>query len=160
MTVFLKILGIVVTGNVAMSHERNFRGKRMREAMDQAGLTSGQVAYRMGVSDGTVRGWTTGRRGIGLEELVGFAGIVGYPVEYFIYPEYQLPKDFSLRHEVEKLAEEVAKLVGKVSEEPCVYLTTADVLEHLRKTHHLDDETVEAIRRIIESSRKCENKDS
>lgn len=51
---FLKNLGNVVTGDVAMSNERNFRGKRMREAMDQAGLTSGQVAYRMGVSDGAV----------------------------------------------------------------------------------------------------------
>ena len=156
---FLKILGKVVTGNVAMSNERNFRGKRMREAMNHAGLTSGQVAYRMGVSDGAVRGWTTGRRGIGLEELVKFAGIVGYPVEYFLYPEYQLPRDFSLRHEVGKLAEEVAKLADRIAEEPGVYLTTTDALEHIRKAHHLNGETVEAIRRIIESSPKCDGED-
>lgn len=94
-----------------------------------------------------------------MEELVKFAGIVGYPVDYFLYPEYRLPRDFSLRHEVGKLAEEVAKLAEKVSEEPGVYLTTTDAIEHIRKAHHLDDETVEAIRRIIESSHKREGKD-
>ena len=133
-----------------MSHQHNFRGKRMREAMDQSGLTSGQVAYRMGVSDGTVRGWTTGRRGIGPEELVKFAEIVGYPVEYFLYPESQLPEDFSLRHEVRRLSEQVTELAERVAEERSTYIATDEkALEHLREAHDLSDEDVEEIRRII-----------
>lgn len=132
-----------------MSHQHNFRGKRMREAMDKLGLSSGQVAYRMGVSDGTVRGWTTGRRGMGPEELVKFAEIVGYPVEYFLYPESQLPEDFSLRHEVRRLSQQVTKLAEKVAEEHAPYATDEEALEHLREAHNLTDEDVEEIRRII-----------
>lgn len=117
--------------------------------MDRAGLTSGQVAYRMGVSDGTVRGWTTGRRGIAPEDLVRFAEIVSYPVEYFLHPEYQLPEDFSLRHEVHKLSQQVTKLAEKVAEEHAPYMSDEEALEQLRKAHNLSDETVEEIRRII-----------
>ena len=137
-----------------MRSEHNFRGKRMREAMDRAGLTSGQVAYLMNVSDGTVRGWTTGRRGIGPDELAGFARVVGYPVEYFLYPDYQLPRDFSLHFEVKKLSEEVAKLAERVAEETGTYTATDEALTHLRKAHHLDDEAIDAIRRIIEDAQK------
>lgn len=122
----------------------------MREAMDEVGLTSGQVAYRMGVSDGTVRGWTTGRRGIGPEELVKFAGIIGYPIEYFLYPECQLPEDFSLRGEVRRLTQEVTRLAEKVAEEHGVYIASDEqALEHLREAHNLTDEALDAIRRII-----------
>lgn len=129
----------------------------MREAMDKAGLTSGQVAYRMGVSDGTVRGWTTGRRGIGPDELALFASIVGYPVEYFMYPEHRLPADFSLCHEVQKLAEEVARLVERVGEERGAYIVSDEaVLEHLREVHNLSDEAVEEIRRLIGEWKKRE----
>lgn len=150
---FLEIFGTVVPGHVAMSHEHNFRGKRMREAMDKAGLTSGQVAYRMGVSDGTVRGWTTGRRGIGPDELAAFAGIVGYPVDYFMYQECQLPGDFSLRYEVKRLAEEVAKLVERIDKEGGAYITTDDeAIDYLQRVHHLPEKDVKVIRRIIEKA--------
>ena len=104
----------------------------------------------MGVSDGTVRGWTTGRRGMGPEELVKFAEIVGYPVEYFLYPESQLPEDFSLRHEVSRLSEQVIRLAERVAEERGGYIVTDEqALEHLREAHNLTDEDVEEIRRII-----------
>jgi transcriptional regulator with XRE-family HTH domain len=123
----------------------------MREAMDRAGLTSGQVAYRMGVSDGTVRCWTTGRRGIGPDDLSRFAGIVGYPVEYFLREESCLPEDFSIRQEVERLSLRVAELAEKVSEERSGYMAGDDeALGHLRRAHSLTDEDMEAIRRIIE----------
>lgn len=74
-----------------MTQDHNWRGRRMREAMDIVGLSSGQVAVRMGVTGGAVRGWTTGRRKIGLEEMEKFAMVVGLPVEYFMKPEASLP---------------------------------------------------------------------
>jgi len=123
----------------------------MREAMDMAGLTSGQVAYRMGVSDGTVRCWTTGRRGISPDDLARFAQIVGYPAEYFLREESRLPQDFSIRQEVERLSQRVAELAEKVSEERAGYMAgDEEVLEHLRRSHSLTDEDMEAIKRIIE----------
>jgi transcriptional regulator with XRE-family HTH domain len=134
-----------------VSYERNFRGKRMRAAMDRAGLTSGQVAYRMGVSDGTVRCWTTGRRGISPDDLARFAEIVNYPVEYFFREDSRLPEDFSFRQEVQKLSRQVTELAKKVSEEHATY-TAGDegALEYLRQKHALTEEDMEAIRRIIE----------
>lgn len=121
--------------------------------MDRACLTSGQLAYRMGVSDGTVRGWTTGRRGIRPDQLAQFASIVGYPVEYFMCPEYRLPGEFSLCYQVKELAEGVAGLVEKIGEEGGAYIRTDDeALDYLREAHHLQENHVEAIRQIIEKA--------
>lgn len=139
-----------------MKNEQNFRGKRMREAMNRTGMTSGQVGYRMGVSDGAVRCWTSGRRGVGTDEIARFAEIVGYPVEYFLYRESRLPSDFALRHEVEKLAEQVSRLADKVAEEKAQYSVATDdhALDQLRKAYNLGDEAVESIRKIIEDSQQ------
>lgn len=117
--------------------------------MDEAGLTSGQVAYRMGVSDGAVRGWTTGRRGITTEDIAKFADIVGYPVGYFLYEDYELSPDFSLGQEVKRLSEQVEKLLEKVPH----HLTEEQCLEYLRESLHLDNESMNAIRRILRDAK-------
>lgn len=84
-----------------------------------------------------------------------FSEIVGYPLEYFLYQEYKLPDDFSLRHEVRRLAQEVTRLAYKVAEEHGEYFATDEqALEHLRRAHDLSDETVEAIRRLIDEQNK------
>lgn len=90
-----------------MSNEArdNWRGRRMREAMEARGLTSGQIAQRMDVTDGAVRAWTTGHRQISVDDLERFAFIVRYPVEYFIREEYRLPKDFDLHERLKELTE-------------------------------------------------------
>jgi len=134
-----------------MSDERNFRGKRMREAMNRVGLTSGQVAYRMKVSDGAVRCWTTGRHGIGTDDLVTFAEVVGHPVEYFFSQDYRLPDDFSLRCELLKLNERVEQLTEKVGNEPGFRIASdEEAISYLRRTHNLSDEAVASIRQVIE----------
>ena len=134
-----------------MSNEPNFRGRRMREAMDRAGFTSGQVAYRMNVSDGAVRCWTTGRHGVGTDDLVRFAEVVGHPVEYFLSPGYRLPDDFSLRCELRKLNERVEQLTEKVGNEPGFRIANdEEAIAYLRTTHNLSDEGVACIRQVIE----------
>lgn len=133
-----------------MRHESNFRGERMREAMDAAGLSSGQVAYRLNVSDGAVRGWTTGRRRIGIDDLMRFAVVVGYPVGYFVDPDFRLPSDFSLRIEVAKLTEQVVRLNEQIGHEPGSTVTSdEEALSYLKSSHNLSEEAVEAIRAIF-----------
>ena len=120
----------------------------MREAMDRARLTSGQVAYRMSVSDGTVRCWTSGRRRIGTDDLARFAGIVGHPVEYFLKPDYQLPDDLDLRLELARLVEQVARLAERI-EERSRTRTDDHALAYLREAHGLTESDLAAIQRII-----------
>ena len=133
-----------------MGDEHNFRGKRMREAMDRTGLTSGQVAYRMKVSDGAVRCWTTGRHGIGTDDLLKFAEIVEHPIEYFLSPDYRLPDDFSLRCELRKLNERVEMLTEKVGNEPGFRIASdEEAIAYLRRSHNLSDEAVARLRQLI-----------
>lgn len=47
-----------------MALKDNWLGKRIKFAMKSAGLSSAQLAYKIGVKDGSVRGWTTGQHGI------------------------------------------------------------------------------------------------
>jgi len=127
--------------------------------MDRVGLTSGQVAYRLGVSDGTVRGWTTGRRGIGADDLARFADLVAYPVEYFLRQEYRLSEDFSLRYEVHKLSTQMSYLIEKIAEEPAKYIASDDqALSYLRDTHRLSSEDIESICKIIKKAGNREEK--
>jgi|GEM_PF-3293525 len=134
-----------------MSNEDNFRGKRMRAAMERAGLTSGQVAYRMNVSDGAVRCWTTGRHAISTDDLVRFAAVVDHPVEYFVSQSYRLPDDFSLRCELRKFNERVEQLSEKIGNQPGFRIASdEEAIAYLCRTHNLSDETVACIRELIE----------
>lgn len=134
-----------------MSNRQNFRAARMKEAMDRAGMSSGQVAIRMNVSGGAVRGWTTGRRGIGPDELVQFAEVVNYPVDYFLSLDSKLPDDFSLRYELRKLNELVEHLTEKVGSEPGFRISSdEEAIAYLRKKHNLSSEAVARIRQVIE----------
>jgi transcriptional regulator with XRE-family HTH domain len=92
----------------------NFTGQRMRQAMDERGLTSGEIAKVMHVSDGAVRGWTTGRRKIGLDDLSSFATIVGYPIEYFIKADYVLHEGFAVHDQLQKLARDIDDLSKRI----------------------------------------------
>ncbi|MCL4551976.1 MAG: hypothetical protein M1305_00245, partial [Candidatus Marsarchaeota archaeon] len=106
---------------------------------------------RMNVSGGAVRGWATGRRGIGPDELVKFAAVVKHPVEYFLSPDYKLPDDFSLRHELWRLGELVQQLTEKVGREPGFRISSdEEAIDYLRRTHNLDSEAVARIRQIVE----------
>lgn len=93
--------------------------------------------------------YVSGRRGITPDDLAKFAEIVGYPVDYFLYLDYQLPRDFSLRQEVRRLSEQVTRLLEKVPEGR----TDVQVLEYLRESLGLGDEAMQAIRQIIQEAR-------
>ncbi len=80
--------------------KREWRGKRMKKALDVSGYTSEQIAMKLGVTGGAVRGWTTGRHSITIDNLENFARITHYPLAYFLQEEYELPVDFSSRREM------------------------------------------------------------
>ena len=134
-----------------MTNGRNFRAMRMKEAMERAGLSSGQVAYRMNVTGAAVRGWVTGRRGIGPDELTKFAEVVDHPVTYFLSPGSRLPDDFSLRYGLRKLNELVETMTEKIGNEPGFRVAgDEEAIDYLRRAHNLSDEAVARIRQIIE----------
>jgi len=41
------------------------------------------------------------------DDFARFAAIVNYPVNYFLYPDFQLSKDFAIHQEVKKLASQM-----------------------------------------------------
>ena len=52
-----------------MRNKENWRGKRLKEAMEAAGVKSEGMGRHMNVSGAAVRNWCLGIRDIGLDEL-------------------------------------------------------------------------------------------
>ena len=128
-----------------MTQDQNWRGKRMREAMDIVGLSSGQVAVRMGVTGGAVRGWTTGRRKIGLEEIERFATVVGLPVEFFMRPDAKLSHSPSSLPNLHKSAGSHFFMAEVPQDEESVDRVRERITKYLIEKKGMSNEEVEQI---------------
>lgn len=146
-----------VTATTTMRHAQNWRGLRLREALDAAGMNAEDMGKRMHVTGAAVRNWCLGRREIGVDELEQFASITGYPVEYFIRPEYRLPADFDVHKRMERIAEQISELSGELADR-AVRPEQVDI--SFRKQHDLSEDDwkqiMDIIRRAEEEERERE----
>ena len=67
--------------------EKKAVGRRLREAAQRAGLTSDQLAERLGYSGGGVRGWWIGKTSPPLDVLQRYAEIVGVSLPFLVSGE-------------------------------------------------------------------------
>lgn len=65
--------------------ERQALGERLRETARAAGLTSDQIAERLGVQGGSVRGWWVGRNEPSVRRLKQYADLVGVSAGYLMF---------------------------------------------------------------------------
>lgn len=65
--------------------DRQAVGARLRETAKAVGLTSDQVAERLGVQGGSVRGWWVGRNEPSFSRLKQYAEMVGVTTGYLLF---------------------------------------------------------------------------
>lgn len=75
---------------------RSVYSERFREAARKAGLTSEEIARRMGVVGGTVRQWWCGQNEPGMASLQKYAAITGFPIGWFYGEEGKLSEPHRL----------------------------------------------------------------
>lgn len=65
--------------------------KRLREARDANGLTQGELAERLGVTQTAISYWESGKRTPGIEELLDLAAQLGRDIRFFLPTERARP---------------------------------------------------------------------
>ena len=83
---------------------------RLRWAREQAGLSQGQVAQRMGVHRPTISQIEAGERNVRIEELDKFAELYGVSREWLVDGDKVLPGERDPR--IQLAARELGKLKG------------------------------------------------
>lgn len=66
-----------------------FTGQRIKEAREEAGLSQSQLSAALGFGQSWVSVIEGGRNGIDAHDLARVAEITGYPVEFFLDPEWE-----------------------------------------------------------------------